>query len=1045
MSVPSRKAPPSSGRIPGFTLQDDIWFGDFNDEGARRTAAESLSAMAGRIMGARPIPAAAQKLVQLTRAEDADIHKVVRVLEMDPGLSQKVLRLVNSAGYGLRVRCTSLQHATALLGQSKMRQVATSAVLFDHFGKASALTRRKQEHGSLVASLCRYLAIHLGLPQDDLFTVGLLHDIGELMMLDDDLPGYAQLLEDHESSFDQLHFSERNLLGFDHAVLAAHVLASWRIPAPVPEVIALHHQPSRAHQHSLEVAAMVQTLRFADQMAHLLETKAHKTGPRELAESEAASYLDFSEVQISAMWKDLERVHEVTRNRRLNIIDVAPRTLSVPESLRPRQGSFNPGSIPETIGPNASDIEPERTLRPSELGTLNDERQNPHTISVDSYALPPSLLSSAKSAAMDTPASPRSANELSQHTAIATTSTETSETKDDRLSAGLLEQSTAYDERLPITADLNPATRRAQENTPALSPSGARNGNAQSVFRLELPHEPSIDESEEARLMAMFGTAPSVRAPATSEMPSHTAALPSRARADESESLQKSPEAMPGDQKWFQRESVHDFSPEVFPCAFCYAPTFGATCPVCSAQVCATHQPAGREWCVACEDEYQEYSRTHAISPVAPLAAAVSVSVAVGASWVFFSLDVALGILSIGLASVFGAFVAHRAKTKRGFLLARRRAVEATTEEGVEGSTGPRFSRSERPEAQLLDELATEAAQEPMERVEPDPLSMPVPPARAEGFLIEPICEPPRPSLMSFRRPGEHIPVYDSLLAPSLGSPMSVAPAALGVSILGPKTLTPPDEALIEQPKTLAPPAEQPKALGQSDETLVEAESLPSAVSLVNDEAHLANAFSNGSPRSVPPAATDSRATESQEPHNETDPASSVFPAARSSRPPPLEAEAGPFLERGNAHALRPATESFASPQEVPSAARNALSVESMTTETFDDEDNQTTSNHPSSPPPSEVEPLRHSLRTLPPTYGLPPLEDLAPPSEAEKPTVDSSAPLGDATLVGFLAPLCAPGRALSRISLPQLPYVASYCSGGSLRDLVSIDSGKGS
>src|SRR5690606_19750052 len=130
--APEPSRAPSS--IPGFTLQEGIWFGDFDDEEARRVAAASLTAMGGRIMGARPIPAAAQKLVQLTRDEDADIHKVVRVLEMDPGLSQKILRLVNSAGYGLRIRCTSLQHATALLGQVKLRQVATSAVLFDHFG-----------------------------------------------------------------------------------------------------------------------------------------------------------------------------------------------------------------------------------------------------------------------------------------------------------------------------------------------------------------------------------------------------------------------------------------------------------------------------------------------------------------------------------------------------------------------------------------------------------------------------------------------------------------------------------------------------------------------------------------------------------------------------------------------------------------------------------------------------------------------------------------------------------------------------------------------
>ena len=188
MKQRSRHQQPSSSKRPeamGFSFQEDLWFGDFDDEAARKAAASSMAAMAGRIMGARPFPAAAQKLVQLTRDENTNIMKVVRVLESDPGLSQRVLRLVNSAGYGLRVRCTSLNHATALLGQQRLQQIATSAVLLNHFGRTSEETKRKQEHGALVASLCRYLAIHLGLPQEDLFTCGLLHDLGQLMMLDE--------------------------------------------------------------------------------------------------------------------------------------------------------------------------------------------------------------------------------------------------------------------------------------------------------------------------------------------------------------------------------------------------------------------------------------------------------------------------------------------------------------------------------------------------------------------------------------------------------------------------------------------------------------------------------------------------------------------------------------------------------------------------------------------------------------------------------------------------------------------------------------------
>ena len=63
-------APPSSRAPSAFTLEEGLWFGDFDDEGAREAARASMAAMAGRVMGARPFPEAAQKLVQLTREDD---------------------------------------------------------------------------------------------------------------------------------------------------------------------------------------------------------------------------------------------------------------------------------------------------------------------------------------------------------------------------------------------------------------------------------------------------------------------------------------------------------------------------------------------------------------------------------------------------------------------------------------------------------------------------------------------------------------------------------------------------------------------------------------------------------------------------------------------------------------------------------------------------------------------------------------------------------------------------------------------------------------
>ena len=73
-----------------------------------------------------------------------------------------------------------------------------------------------------------------------------------------------------------------------------------------------------------------------------------------LADSEAASYLGFSEMQISAMWNDLKQLHQANLSRRMDIADIAPRSVSVPASLAPRAISITDAPSPFSEAPAAS-------------------------------------------------------------------------------------------------------------------------------------------------------------------------------------------------------------------------------------------------------------------------------------------------------------------------------------------------------------------------------------------------------------------------------------------------------------------------------------------------------------------------------------------------------------------------------------------------------------------------------------------------------------------------------------------------------------------
>ncbi|HEY1534092.1 MAG TPA: HDOD domain-containing protein, partial [Polyangiaceae bacterium] len=346
-------ASPSHG---SFGNAEENWFGS-DDVEAQSRAALSVAAVGARIVGAKPFPIAARRLEELTRNPKARLEQVVSVLETDPGLSVRLLRLVNSAGYGLKVRVTSVRHAAVLVGTRRLHQVATTAAILDLFDASNETAVELLEHAAVVGSLCRYLAVHLGLPHDELFTCGFLHDIGKLMLLDTEGEKYGALVRTYGGAPDQLHIHERQMFGFDHAVLGAHVLTAWNIPEPVPKVVAFHHQPSRAMQDTL-LASMVQTLRLADMMSYAVVMDSEEAGIALVTESEAAQYLEISEPQVAAMWSDLRALADRSRARSHGQPDlevVAPRRLDVPRSLRPRRSvaprSLRPGEVPSISMP----------------------------------------------------------------------------------------------------------------------------------------------------------------------------------------------------------------------------------------------------------------------------------------------------------------------------------------------------------------------------------------------------------------------------------------------------------------------------------------------------------------------------------------------------------------------------------------------------------------------------------------------------------------------------------------------------------------------
>jgi len=218
------------------------------------------------------LSATTARLAGLIRDEDSNAADFERVIRPDLALTANLLRLVNSAYFGLRCRAESVRQAVTLLGLKRTFEVAASAAF------APAIPRRLPGydvdaqafwlHSAAVAVLSEGLAaeLRLGVP-DLLFTAGLLHDVGKLavgIFVAEDKDKIRARLRDGRPFV----AAEKDVLGHTHAEIGAAVAQAWSLPPAVAWGARWHHRPGEAPPEVDRTLASL--VHVADALAHQL-------------------------------------------------------------------------------------------------------------------------------------------------------------------------------------------------------------------------------------------------------------------------------------------------------------------------------------------------------------------------------------------------------------------------------------------------------------------------------------------------------------------------------------------------------------------------------------------------------------------------------------------------------------------------------------------------------------------------------------------------------------------------------------------------------
>ncbi|MEW6427665.1 MAG: HDOD domain-containing protein [Thermodesulfobacteriota bacterium] len=193
------------------------------------------------------MPPVAVRLLRLTGSEDAGAIDLVRVVETDPAIAARVLKLINSAGFALPHAVSSLAHAVVLLGFSAIRAIALDVALFERLTakKAGGVFDRNHfwQHCLAVASLGRAIARSVDYPDpEEAYAAGLLHDLGKIVIEACGRVRYHDFLEHlPRIGGNQLIAAETGLIGMGHHSLGAWFAARWQFPPTITAVILGHH------------------------------------------------------------------------------------------------------------------------------------------------------------------------------------------------------------------------------------------------------------------------------------------------------------------------------------------------------------------------------------------------------------------------------------------------------------------------------------------------------------------------------------------------------------------------------------------------------------------------------------------------------------------------------------------------------------------------------------------------------------------------------------------------------------------------------------
>ncbi len=219
----------------------------------------------------KTLPAVFYKLKEASQDPDSTFDELGEIIGVDPGLSIRLLKIVNSPYFGLSQKIDNIPHAMGIIGVDQLNDLILSTAITDKFkGVPKALMNMESfwKHSITCGLLAREIGrFNNSANPDQLYMAGLFHDIGALTICQRFPEPTRQIINRAKSSKKSLFEIEDEVLGFNHGDIGGALLESWGLPESLVEPVAFHNDPLSAKKYPKETGIV----HIADRLTYDLE------------------------------------------------------------------------------------------------------------------------------------------------------------------------------------------------------------------------------------------------------------------------------------------------------------------------------------------------------------------------------------------------------------------------------------------------------------------------------------------------------------------------------------------------------------------------------------------------------------------------------------------------------------------------------------------------------------------------------------------------------------------------------------------------------